>query len=219
MEKTIHWEKWVDPLGLNINDVDPEFVERNQENEKPDFLQNEEEYHFNQIPKAQYPRKMLLSPMGVLPVTPWNNPGRVFNFWVGHTNFSIGKTSARKINSCPGVEIADIWTRYRFRISVAKCFTFPEVADRIHKLFDIYPKGKRPNIQFPAELQKQIETITTELGKTYKHWVLFIDPSGHPEHWGSETCGEDFKNVLEIYNRAKDITGGVILTSEKENNG
>ena len=39
---------------------------------------------------------------------------------VGHTNFDITKNVQQIISSVTGVEILDIFTRYRFRIAVAK---------------------------------------------------------------------------------------------------
>ena len=60
--------------------------------------------------------------MGIIPINESTTSGKVFNFWVGHTNFNISKPIAEVIENAEGVETLDIFTRYRFRISVGKAF-------------------------------------------------------------------------------------------------
>jgi hypothetical protein len=78
-------------------------------------------------------QKFMITPMGVMPVTENTESGKIFNFWTGHTNFDISTNVATIIERCDGVESLDIFTRYRFRISIGKVFKESEVMHNISK--------------------------------------------------------------------------------------
>jgi hypothetical protein len=59
--------------------------------------------------------------------------GKIFNFWIGHTNFDITHKVADVIEKTDGVETLDIFTRYRFRIAVGKAFDDSSVMRDINK--------------------------------------------------------------------------------------
>ena len=71
--------------------------------------------------------------MGIIPVNDNTASGKLFNFWVGHTNFDISKKIANIIEKTDGVETLDIFTRYRFRIAVGKAFDDSEIMRNINK--------------------------------------------------------------------------------------
>ena len=52
--------------------------------------------------------------------------------------FNVSKNIANMIQQCEGVESLDIFTRYRFRISVGKVFKDSEVMNNInHNVYEI----------------------------------------------------------------------------------
>ena len=59
---------------------------------------------------------------------------KMFNFWTGHTNFSITPDVAVKIEKIEGIEVLDILTRYRFRIGIAKLFRDRNVMNKIQDI-------------------------------------------------------------------------------------
>ena len=71
--------------------------------------------------------------MGIIPITENTASNKIFNFWLGHTNFDITKDIALLIEETTGVETLDIFTRYRFRISVGKAFDDSSVMRNINK--------------------------------------------------------------------------------------
>ena len=135
MSKTpeIIWEKWYSPFGED--DLD---AERIAEEAIDEFLQNLKDDADNEdamltAPEQSIPitkhlskQKFMITPMGVMPLTENTDSGKIFNFWTGHTNFDITKDIASIIESCDGVESLDIFTRYRFRISIGKAFVDSE---------------------------------------------------------------------------------------------
>jgi hypothetical protein len=52
---------------------------------------------------------------------------------MGHTNFDISKKIAQMIERTDGVETLDIFTRYRFRVSIGKAFDDSETMRNINK--------------------------------------------------------------------------------------
>jgi hypothetical protein len=115
-ENLVIWEKWRDPFGS-----DEEIIQNI-------LSENEEELEYeDQIPDVsdhQSPQniRVMATPMGIIPVTEYTASGKIFNFWTGHTNFDITTRIATIIEKIDGVESLDIFTRYRFRISVGKAF-------------------------------------------------------------------------------------------------
>jgi len=133
-EYQIIWEKWNDPFGENLDETKWNKYDDEELDDEADLIEE-------QIIKANSkPIKVIASPMGLIPYNEHTASSKIFNFWVGHTNFNITKKVVEIIEKCDGVELLDIFTRYRFRIGVGKCFTDNEVmrsiTDNIHGYFE-----------------------------------------------------------------------------------
>lgn len=127
MGNEIIWEKWRDPfLGYDENDLDPDhksdqaiisaisngFVSSDDE--------EDEDKDNNTI--NSHGIKVIATPMGIIPYNEYTASGKIFNFWIGHTNFKITETILRVMENVLGVETLDIFTPYRFRVSIGKAF-------------------------------------------------------------------------------------------------
>lgn len=116
----IIWQKWVDPFGQDeepAEEFDPYVGEYDS------YIENEE----NKVTETaaqniSKPVRVIATPMGIIPMNDNTASGKLFNFWMGHTNFDISKRIASIIEKINGVETLDIFTRYRFRISIGKAF-------------------------------------------------------------------------------------------------
>jgi hypothetical protein len=124
-ENLIVWQKWFDPLGEDDLDqmqviesaTEPEFYteeDDEEEGENIDVVEEEEFY--------KRPTKVIMTPMGIIPYTENTASNKIFNFWVGHTNFNLNLPVCKLIEDAEGVETLDVFTRYRFRIGVGKLF-------------------------------------------------------------------------------------------------
>jgi hypothetical protein len=135
-EPLIVWEKWIDPFGQALEEA--KWTDYENEIDTLDNIEyvDEEEIEMKSI-------KAIATPMGIIPYNELTAPASLFNFWVGHTNFNITKPIVQIIEDTPGVEILDVFTRYRFRIGIGKCFadneTMKEVNDRIYN--QLYSKN------------------------------------------------------------------------------
>ena len=140
-ENAIVWQKWVDPFGgddpeqeileaiaQKIND--PEFLEEEEENNFLEEESEDDELHEQIIAKTQV--RVMATPMGIIPMTENTASSKIFNFWVGHTNFDITRKVSDIIEKTEGVETFDVFTRYRFRVGVGKAFSDSEVMREIN---------------------------------------------------------------------------------------
>lgn len=120
--KQIIWQKWADPFGNDAEediDYDPYVGDYEEEYDEPDSKTTEE---IHQHLKKTLPVKVIATPMGIIPMNDNTMSGKIFNFWIGHTNFNITSKIADIIEKTEGVETLDIFTRYRFRIAIGKAF-------------------------------------------------------------------------------------------------
>lgn len=134
-KQLIIWEKWIDPFGKNIDDA--KWTDYSNDIDIPSVLHSsvEEEYEDSEpVPILnEEPIKVIASPLGLIPYNEYTASSKIFNFWLGHTNFNISLGIKNIIEKTEGVEILDIFTRYRFRIAIGKCFNDAEVMNNINE--------------------------------------------------------------------------------------
>lgn len=130
LENLVIWEKWRDPFGMD--DVEDD-IENIDDDADPDSMYNglEEDKSKPNFHQAEHIRVMA-TPMGIIPITENTASSKIFNFWTGHTNFNITSKIASIIAETEGVESLDVFTRYRFRISVGKAFEDSSVMRNIN---------------------------------------------------------------------------------------
>lgn len=135
MKPVIVWEKWVDPFGADMDEAKWTDYDNSIDELIDDDLEDEED-HYPKVIKNTRPIKVISSPMGLIPYNEHTASSKIFNFWLGHTNFNISQKIQQIIETCDGVEILDIFTRYRFRIAIGKCFndsdTMKQISDKIY---------------------------------------------------------------------------------------
>ena len=143
MENKIIWQKWVDPFGGDDIDIEQNLddslydkdIEDNEDKDSPDDKKEKK------IISQKFSRvRVMATPMGIIPVNENTCSSKIFNFWVGHTTFNITPSIVSIIEETSGVESLDIFTRYRFRISVGKAFTdsivMREINDNVYSYLE-----------------------------------------------------------------------------------
>jgi hypothetical protein len=139
----VYWEKWVDAYESDIETIDMTH-EKFEEDEKSEFgidFQNFEEEDAIELPMKTI--QTIFTPFGVLPLTEQSLASSYFKFWVGHTNFKITYSFYKIISNIEGVETLDVFSPYRFRISVGKLFRDRDVMNNIRKSMISYAKGQK----------------------------------------------------------------------------
>ena len=132
LEPDVQFAKWQDPFAMP-SDI-------NQESE---WEEHDDDEHTISKRNTGKPVRVLTTPMGVFPLGEHNQPGEIFDFWVGHVNFTLSKPVIRVINKVEGVEALDIYSRYRFRIGVGKLFKAGEVMADIRKALLAHVKNRQ----------------------------------------------------------------------------
>lgn len=141
IKPVIKWEKWIDPFGGNFaeakwtdyNNTMPEYLADSEEDLIEDSYDEEANVLDSPIAKSnEEPIKVIASPLGLIPYNEYTASSKIFNFWLGHSNFDISSKIKNVIEQTKGVEILDVFTRYRFRIAIGKCFNDAEVMSEIN---------------------------------------------------------------------------------------
>ena len=140
----IAWEKWVDPYGDNLDDIEwPGYKDQKDttiQDEFNELLSDDTESPLLEEAKTPKPMRILATPMGIIPLTEYSLPGKVFNFWTGHTNFPITHAVKHVIEHTNGVETLDIFTQYRMRVGIGKLFASlqvkSDISERLNKFLN-----------------------------------------------------------------------------------
>jgi len=132
----IVWEKWRDPLGYD--DIEEKFVDKNSHTNIDDSDEQDSDNDGEDIFVKNIKDQFFLTPLGLIPLTENTVSGKIFNFWTGHTIFPISKKISSIIEDIDGIETLDVFTRYRFRISVGKAFKDSIVLREINKSINSY---------------------------------------------------------------------------------
>ena len=137
--KIILWQKWIDPYepptdeGKVLTDLSEDELDDSAHwdsyaeglDENVDENKNPVLFHSS--------TKAIMTPMGMIPMYEKTACTKIFKFWIGHTNFNITPDVASTIEKIEGVEILDIFTRYRFRIAIGKAFKDRNVMQTIQE--------------------------------------------------------------------------------------
>jgi hypothetical protein len=125
-ENLIIWQKWFDPFGEDDSEQKSsmDLLEEEEEEE-------EEEEDANHL-YGKRPLRAIATPMGLIPYTENTASSKIFNFWVGHSNFNLSAGVVNIIEDTEGTETLDVFSRYRFRIAIGKAFDDAKVMKNIN---------------------------------------------------------------------------------------
>lgn len=216
-QNIICWSKWMDPLGRNQDEFEyvPEKDVESYDNDQ-DILYDEEDDI-----DADNPTPVVITPMGILPLKPFNDPTKVFNFWLGETNFNITDKVAGIINTTPGVEIFDVFTRYKFRIAVGNCFKFQSVRQDIEQRLNATRKSDKKeketeNMILDDETRTQVQQIIQVQLAKFPYWAIYVCPNGQIDMAASHEKGKEFNDRIDVYVNARKLAGGAIFKYDEQ---
>jgi len=140
-KKIISWEKWKDPWNKEESKQDPTSELDYWEGDESDLDELDDTEMTSDLEEEG---RIIITPMGAIPLLNHNSPGKIFNLWIGHTNFKISNKIMDVIANILGVESLDIYTPYRMRLGVGRLFQPKEVMHRIDlKLNQLLTKQKK----------------------------------------------------------------------------
>ncbi len=210
--KMISWSKWRDPLGRNQHEFEyvPEKDVENYDNNQDALYDDEDDDDDN----PENPTPVVITPLGILPLKPFNDPTKVFNFWLGETNFDINMDVAAILDTTPGVEILDIFTRYKFRIAIGNNFSFQYVRQLIEQALDASPQPKdksEQNMRLDPSTQTQVQQLIQMHLKKFNFWAIYVLPNGQVDMSSSYENSVEFSEKLDLYYQTRQLAGGAIF--------
>jgi hypothetical protein len=194
MRNNILWQKWIDPF------LDEEDEDEDEDDEEQPRWKDSYEEAIERQEKGGHAGPVLVGPMGVIPLNEHNQPSKVFNFWMGHTNFDITAQIKDIIEKTAGVETLEVYTRYRFRMSIGKAFDELEVMDSIKKVLCPAKPSSAPTTK------SNIDKITAHLKNKYKYWAIFTLPDGQLDYCTGDTKDKVQKEIAAYTGKAKILT-------------
>lgn len=180
MQKRIMWEKWYDLDEESVDDAID--IDDDQDIDEGQLAENSEII-------LRMPLNMIRTPLGFYQPEDKMIPSKMFDCWIGHTNFPITSYEENILDNIDGIEALKIMTKYRFFIGVGRFFEFVDVNQSIHKKL----------------LRKDIKHI--------KYICMFIHPSGFMEHFYFDN-EEEYKDQLASLQKLDQEKKGRLIKSE-----
>lgn len=179
----IIWRKWVDPLAHLLDKGDEDDIE--------DF--DEISYDPDKS-KSGNIGPAIIGPFGIIPIHEENLPSKLYDFWMGHTDFNITEGVANLISNVDGVESLDVYSRYRFRIAIGIAFDSHQVRQAIDRIFNK-----------PPQAEDRLRPTRQLMQNRYKYWAIAVMPGGKHEMAGGDTQEEVEKKMAAFKDLAQEL--------------
>jgi hypothetical protein len=213
-KRKIAWEKWEakEPEAL-----EEKYTEEPIDEETSDALSHAS-ILFQGADLGMNPFSMISTPIGFFHSEDVNRPDKQFDCWLGHTNFEITNSVKSEIEKVEGIELLSILSRYRFFVGIGKLFTFNGWDGIRLKMESTLTEvaEEEEDSRICEETHEIIETIKTQV-QLEKYWAIFVFPNGEYDYVSSNNMDEDFIKKLSIFKLARDFSGGIIVSSEEQN--
>jgi len=203
MRKQFVWEPWHDPIS-------PEEI--NQYDKLP-FHDNDDDYIKTGGP-------MVHTPFGFLMLNEHNKASNRFDFWVLHTNFDITEETERLIDTVPGVETLEVFTRYRMRIGFPRSGLFDVATVRKHIEEILIDSDQKHYVNklivFDADVVSRALEACKDLSRTADYWGIYVLPNGNISIVTAKKQSDypQFMEQLRVFEAAQQLVGGQVLSSE-----
>ena len=212
-KRKIAWEKW--------EAKEPEALEETYTEEPIDEATHDAlsqaSILFQGADLGMNPFSMISTPIGFFHSEDVNRPDKQFDCWLGYTNFEITNNIKSEIEKVEGIELLSILSRYRFFVGIGKLFTFNGWDGiRIKIESTLTGVAEEEDSRICEETYEIIETIKTQV-QLDKYWAIFVFPNGEYDYVSSNNMDEDFIKKLSIFKLARDFSGGIIVSSEEQN--
>jgi hypothetical protein len=201
MANKILWEKWRDPIEASAAAHEAEKEEWDETSARESFLRDGDSLPGHKIGKgvADGTGPCLVGPMGIIPVNESNFPGRLFNFWMGHTNFAITHRVGAAIEAVPGVESFDLFSPYRFRMAVGKAFS----QDDVKRSVEAAVCPREPALTAGGG---NMGVLRGSMARKHPYWCICVMPDGRVEAAGGSSVEEVKSKVGSAMEAAKSVT-------------
>ena len=239
--KMIVWEKWVDPLNSNIDEVeypgyfdsesinDIEFLSDDPELES--YMEDEKQDDGKSRAISYNPTRIASTQHGFVVLTEHSFASKHFDFWTLHYNRNITEKIVSEIEKCDGVETVDAITRYRVRIGfnrillAAGGFNLTEIKTAIEDAIDsvdsesvgstYYEDSLDKKIKsLPKETKQKIRDLVTNIDTEINKWIIYVLPNGEITKFETSKYNKTLiDSQSDLFEQAIKMVGGKIISS------
>lgn len=186
--KKIGWEKWFCP----ITDANELRIDEPSEEYDDDEFEGEDLAIFEQ----GFVLPVVKTPLGIYHREDPMLPSKMFDCWIGHSNFALSKDTLQKIGESDGVEVLRPMTRYRFFVGIGKLFNFREVRHNIEKSLGVDGQINEPD-QVISYLKNHL--------KDYEKWAIVRHKDGDIDFICSHDVNDkEYERQLRVMKNFKD---------------
>lgn len=164
--------------------------------------------------------KILATPLGSISLDGSEETNKLFNIWIGHTNFDLTPQHYTAIEHVPGVEALQPISRYRFQVAIGYQFDDTETKKLVdtallgslsEDLKEVLVVYQLSNPTLTKKLAQSLEEIVS--GIKDKVWVSYMPPCGEIKLIISEKVDEQFFEEATLLGLAQSIATGHIDSS------
>lgn len=205
MKNKVKFEKWIDPLNSNVEEV-----------EWPGF--NHDEDDETQPIYAAKMTQVIHTPFGALSMLSNTVASNQFDFWWMYTNFDITNDIRDIIKKVPGIETLEIYTRYRARVGFPKSgfFEGSQTMRNIQAAITELEHDRQNTLLngLPSSVAYKVIEVRDKIDAKHENWALLVLPNGHIEVLAADKVDAVYQQKLQLFTTAKELAGGRLITSE-----
>lgn len=216
MKRKIGWEKYV------LEEIHDEIHLKNDEGDGFDAGFEDEEQdlrpHLDQIIPLDLFNNKINTPFGAVNPDDQFCAVRMFDCWIGHTNFPITDQVFNILdNEIHGLGCLKVLSKYRFAIGIEKMFCFSSVRWQIqkelcHNLESAeFIEDENVELHF-TNLMEKINEIHMSI-KDSEKWAVFIGSDGSVTSINEKQFGSDAEYQLKLKS-LKNLKNGNIITCD-----
>lgn len=193
MKRKIAWELW------QLEEIKE--VQEDSENFHED-LDEEEIVGVGQFmmfdPSLGFPTPKIKTPMGSYDIDDPLSPNKMFECWIGHTNFRITQTDYSTMDSINGLGCMKVISPNRFFVGIEKLFDFQTLRLEIENL-----------LCKDDEKQETLSETLNRLCSSKQKWAVFVTNEGE-----IKTITDQEDGYQKKLNAFKKMKNGNIITCD-----
>jgi hypothetical protein len=210
MVPNVIWEKYENPY---LAEIDGMIEQQNSMADSKEYYDDDEEGHQSAQPIEDL-NSYVHTPFGAVPV-PNVHLDDNWNMWTGHTNTKITVEIANKIEDTAGVEILQVFSPYRFIISIAQHPDFSPGMVMAEVAQNAFGVEVPIEVNFQHKLEINVSKHKDKIIKTGNpYWFIFSFPNGKVISRNSAEESEKYLKALSIVNDLKDKVNGMLITNQ-----
>lgn len=216
MKRSLTWTKFKLPQVSLSDTIDDE----DEDNDWELFEKKKYKDSIDRLESMGGGSRILSTPLGSVHLDGSEESNKLFNIWIGHTNFDLTPQHYAAMEYVEGVEALQPISRYRFQLAIG--FQFDETKVRMRVEEALVGSLKTDLVEVLSVYQLANPTLTKKLSQTLeaaisgiknKTWVSFMPPNGEVKLVVSDKVDDEFFEEATILGLAQSLATGHVDSS------